>query len=58
MDDERSYDDGPIKPMFCPRCCEKVTFNDDDTIECPSCGKLYFDMWLGIWRVQRDEEKG
>ena len=55
--DEKSYDDGPIKPMFCPRCGEKVIFKEDDGIECPVCGDLYYDMWLGIWRINRHEVK-
>lgn len=42
----------PIQPMKCPRCGKTVIFDRDDTIRCEDCGELYFDNWLGIWRVK------
>lgn len=45
----------PIAPMRCPRCGERVIFKPNDEYECPDCGKLYYDNWLGIWRIQRNE---
>lgn len=42
----------PIKPMRCPRCGAKVKFETDGRIMCDDCGELYFDNWLGIWRIQ------
>ena len=50
--DELNYDDRPIKPMRCPRCGKVVIFKDDDEIECEDCGELYYDPWLGIWRIK------
>lgn len=47
----------PIAPMRCPRCGEKVIFKPNDEYECPDCGKLYYDNWLGIWRINRHEEE-
>lgn len=47
----------PIKPMRCPRCNRVVIFKDDDTIECEVCGELYFDNWLGIYRVKPESEE-
>lgn len=41
----------PIKPMRCPRCGTKVTFENDGRIVCDDCGELYYDNWLGIWRI-------
>ena len=46
-----------IVPMFCPRCGEKVIFKEDDNIECPACGELYYDPWLGIYRIKPYEDK-
>lgn len=49
----------PIKPMRCPRCGKKVIFeHDDDKIRCEDCGELYYDQWLGIWRIYRPPEDG
>lgn len=45
----------PIKPMRCPRCGKVTIFEPDDTVKCENCGTLYFDNWLGIWRIQRTE---
>ena len=53
--DEVHYDDRPIAPMLCPRCGKKIIFHPNDEIECPSCGFLYYDQWLGIWRIKRTE---
>lgn len=44
-------EDAPIKPMRCPRCGKKVIFETDGRIMCYECGELYFDNWLGIWRI-------
>lgn len=52
---EVGYDDRSIVPMRCPRCGKTVIFHHNDTYECPDCGELYFDNWLGIWRIQRTE---
>lgn len=41
----------PIKPMRCPRCGKKVIFKTDGRIVCEDCGELYYDCWLGIWRI-------
>ena len=46
----------PIKPMRCPRCGRKVIFsNDSEDIYCVDCGKMYYDQWLGIWRIDASE---
>lgn len=50
-----SYDVRPIKPMICPRCGKAVIFDGEDIIRCETCGELYYDNWLGIWRIQRTE---
>lgn len=50
--------DRPIKPLRCPRCGKKVIFERDDRMYCEDCGELYFDNWLGIWRIKtRDIEE-
>lgn len=43
----------PIKQLRCPRCNKPVIFERDDTLRCEDCGKLYFDNWLGIYRVDK-----
>ena len=45
----------PIVPMRCPRCGKKVIFESNDRVRCEECGTLYYDKWLGIWRIQRTE---
>lgn len=52
---EEDYHSRPIQPMKCPRCMQPVIFEDNDRIVCKTCGPLYFDNWLGIWRIQVDE---
>ncbi len=48
----------PIKPMRCPRCGKKVIFEPNDKIRCEDCGELYYDQWLGIWRIYKPSEEG
>lgn len=40
-------------PDKCPRCGKEVVVKGD-IIRCPSCGKLYYDQWLDIWRIDWD----
>lgn len=47
----------PIIPMTCPRCGKKTEFKDADRFICKECGELYFDDWLGIWRVKPVEHE-
>lgn len=49
--------DRPVIPTVCPRCGKKVVVKGVETIECKECGELYYDPWLGIWRIKRYEEK-
>lgn len=48
---EEAEENCPIKPMRCPRCGKKVIFENDGRIMCEDDGELYFDNWLGIWRI-------
>lgn len=48
--------DRVIVPTVCPRCGKNVTILSDERIKCKECGELYYDHWLGIWRIQRYEE--
>ena len=47
----------PITPMVCPRCGKKVIFEANDRIRCEDCGALYFDNWLGIWRIDYNADE-
>ena len=47
----------PIVPMRCPRCGKRVIFEPNDRYRCPECGELYYDQWLGIWRIRSNEEE-
>ena len=47
--------DPVIKPMRCPRCGKRVIFRENGDIICDDCGRLYYDQWLGIWRIERTE---
>lgn len=57
MNDTHSEEDKPIEPMTCPRCGKKVIFGPGGNIRCEDCGKLYYDGWLGIWRIERPKEE-
>lgn len=48
-------EDKEIRPMRCPRCGKRVIFKEDDAFECPDCGELYYDGWLGIYRIKDPE---
>ena len=50
-------------PTKCPRCGKQVAIHGEgDRMEGLSfrcmggCGELYYDKWLGIWRVKPDQE--
>ena len=51
----------PIRPTRCPRCGKEIIFKPNDKYEypyeCPDCGELYYDKWLGIWRIYRPPEE-
>ena len=56
MSDEVVSTDGTVNiPNKCPRC-GKETIVQGDVVRCPSCGKLYYDQWLDIWRIDYDYE--
>jgi RNA polymerase subunit RPABC4/transcription elongation factor Spt4 len=40
-----------LKTINCPKCLEEVKVTGEDRAWCPKCGALFFDNWLGIWRV-------
>ena len=41
-----------VKPDRCPRCGKEIVIVEDDKIKCPDCGELYYDEWLGIYRIK------
>ena len=53
--DGMDHDDKPVVPERCPRCGMKIILQSEDKFECPACGTLYYDPWLGIWRIQYRE---
>lgn len=57
MNDRPSEEEKPIVPMKCPRCGRKVIFEPNDKYRCESCGELYYDHWLGIWRISVPPEE-
>lgn len=56
MNDIHSEEEKPIEPMTCPRCGERVIFEPKGKIRCEDCGELYYDGWLGIWRVKPEND--
>ena len=44
--------DHVVTPDRCPRCGKKVVYREDGSIFCEDCGELYYDQWLGIWRIK------
>lgn len=56
MSDIHSEEDKPIAPMTCPRCQKKVIFEPNGKIKCEDCGELYYDQWLGIWRIKPEND--
>ena len=53
MDESNELDDiQRIKPLRCPRCGRPVIFKADDHMVCNECGELYYDQWLGIYRIK------
>ena len=56
MSDPYSEEDKPIVPMRCPRCMKKVQILSGGHYKCEDCGELYYDEWLGIWRIRPEND--
>ena len=53
-----------VIPIRCPRCGKPVAVHGEgDRMEGLSfrcmggCGELYYDKWLGIWRIKSNVEE-
>lgn len=56
MDDVFAKLNPIVEPDKCPRCGKSLIHWGND-LKCRDCGYLYYDEWLGIWRVKPYEEQ-